>query len=366
MTATDAKLTVIKMGKKLLHTGLTIRTWGNVSVRIDNDNFAITPSGCGYENLKPDNIVLLNINTPDLFGSVRPSSERLLHAEIYKKKSSIRFIIHTHQKFASAAAGCLNSIPVKDNKAKKLLKNFIPCAEYAPSGSKELAFNVAECLGNEGAVLMPYHGAVCVGETLKEAFLRAQTLENICRNFIFSELPEFAEFYTNFPNDYKEKHLDNSFPISKRSDTIKPLIYQKIYDSYPEINFIEPSGLPASAYLLTKTNVKNFIDKEKLIPAFLEDFAQIAGENIFSISYKDMGKNTAKYLQNRNALLIENKTLLCCVSDYDDMIALKEICEKNFTAFFLSKKFKTYSPLEANYVKELRKGYINDYSKRGM
>ncbi len=361
MTADDAKRTVIQMGKKLLHTKLTVRTWGNVSVRIDSENYAITPSGRGYENLKREDIVVLNINAPDTFGAITPSSERLLHAEIYKTNSQAKCIIHTHQKFASACAGCVHSVPITDKKEKTVLGDAIPCTKYAPAGSKELAHNIAESLKNEktGAVLIPYHGAVCFGKNPKEVFLRAQAMETACRTFIFSVLPDFADFF----NSYTEENTTQIFPTSMRADNgaAENSAYHTIYETYPEINCIELSIMPVSAYLSKKINAE-----ENSIPAFLEDFAQIAGENIFCKSVKSGEKITADFLKGRNAVLIKNFGVLCCVSDYGDMYALKEICEKNFLAFLLSKKFKNYLPLKTESAKRMRIEYINGYSKRGV
>lgn len=366
MTADAAKTTVVEIGKKLLRANLTVRTWGNVSVRIDSDNFAITPSGYGYENLKPEDIVCLNLHKPDFFGFIRPSSERLLHSEIYKKDASIHFIIHTHQKFASAVAGCLRSIEIKDDKIKRLLGEAVPVAEYAPSGTKELALNAALCVkdGNKGAVLMPHHGAVCFGKTAEETFYCAEALERVCQNFLYELLPEFAQFVkSGFCSENRKNHKNVHFPVSKRGDEAEDAcnLYKKIYNTYPEINCIELSDFSAAFYA-AKLNKNHAL----LIPAFLEDFAQIAGANIFyAANFENSEHEILQMLKNRNAVLIKNCGALCCLSDDADMYALKEILEKNFLAFFLAEKYENYTPLNLEQAEKLRTGYITDYSKRG-
>lgn len=367
MTTDTAKIKVVEIGKKLLRANLTVRTWGNVSVRIDSENFAITPSGYGYETLKPEAVVSLNIHKPDSFGTIRPSSERLVHSEIYKKNASIQFIIHTHQKFASAVAGCLNLIEIKDKKIKRFLGEAVPAAKYAPSGTKELALNTALCIknGHTGAALMPYHGAVCFGTTEEEAFYCAEALETVCKNFLYESLPEFTQFLkTGFYAETKKNNKSLNFPISKRGDTAGNSfnLYKKIYNAYPEIHCIELSDFPASFYAakIQKNNAS-------VIPAFLEDFAQIAGANIFYTADFENNENEILHmLKNRNAVLIKNYGALCCLSDEADMYALKEILEKNFLACFLAEKYKHYTPLNSEAAEKIRTGYITDYSKRGI
>ncbi len=367
MTADAAKTTVVEIGKKLLKVNLTVRTWGNVSVRIDSDNFAITPSGYGYENIKPEDVVCLNLHKPDSFGDILPSSERLLHSEIYKKDISIHFIIHTHQKFASAVAGCLHSIKIKDEKIKKLLGEAVPAAQYAPAGTKELALNAALCVkdGHNGAVLMPHHGAVCFGKSEAETFYCAKGLETVCEDFLYEALPEFAQFVKNrFCGENQKNHKCLNFPVSKRGDKAGNSfnLYKKIYNAYPEINCIELSDFPAAFYA---ANLQK--KSASVIPAFLEDFAQIAGANIFyAADFENCEDEILQMLKNRNAVLIKNCGALCCLSDAADMYALKEILEKNFLAFFLAEKYKNYTPLNLQQAEKMRNAYISDYAKRGI
>ena len=92
---------MIEAGKRLLHSGLIARTWGNVSCRINENQFVITPSGRSYENLKPEEIVIVNISDGRPWGNVLPSSESGVHREVYRLRPEINFVIHTHQPEAS-------------------------------------------------------------------------------------------------------------------------------------------------------------------------------------------------------------------------------------------------------------------------
>lgn len=73
----EAKKLVVEAGKKLIETGLIARTWGNVSARISETQFVITPSGRAYETLTPDDIVVVNIEDCSYDGDIKPSSEKV-------------------------------------------------------------------------------------------------------------------------------------------------------------------------------------------------------------------------------------------------------------------------------------------------
>ena len=103
MDIMQAKLDVVRAGKLLCERGLIQRTWGNVSCRIDEESFVITPSGRDYMGLTPDDIVLVKISDLSYEGDIKPSSEKGVHAACYRLRSDVNFVIHTHQTMASVA-----------------------------------------------------------------------------------------------------------------------------------------------------------------------------------------------------------------------------------------------------------------------
>ena len=77
------------------------RTWGNVSARISDTQFVITPSGRAYETLTPEEVVVVNIEDCSYEGDIKPSSEKGVHAAAYRHHPTVDFVIHTHQKAAT-------------------------------------------------------------------------------------------------------------------------------------------------------------------------------------------------------------------------------------------------------------------------
>ncbi len=389
MTSEFAKKLVVDMGKRLLQSKLTIRTWGNVSVRISEDLFAISPSGYFYDTLKPEDVVILDINKPDEYNEIKPSSERHIHSEIYKLDSSVNFIIHTHQKFASALAGCSDKFTITKEKHKKLLGDFVPVVKYAPTGTKKLAKNVISCLNKNFShtLLMPQHGIISFGMSLDDIFAKAECLEDFAKDYIFNANYGLAfEHYSSerkssqaLLNFYASKRIGDFCFIYDKSSNMRICkidiesgkiiagdfdftsdLHCKIYRERPDINFIEQSTLPSSLYVAKRIRPK------QVIPAFIEDFAQMAGENINARSFFEnradkLSKEIVHELKNRNAITIIDSGVLCCTSEESDMEALKEIVEKNLLAFAISLKCKDYPIIPYKVVKKIRKAYLANH-----
>jgi len=102
---------VVEGGLRLVKEGLVARTWGNISIRVDETHMLITPSGRTYEDLTPQDIVLVNYHTSKHEGDIKPSSEKELHCEIYRTRKNIHAVIHTHQMNASTVAAAQREVP---------------------------------------------------------------------------------------------------------------------------------------------------------------------------------------------------------------------------------------------------------------
>lgn len=103
---------VCAANKKLPETGLVILTWGNVSA-FDRESglMAIKPSGVPYDQLTPENMVLVDLAGHVVEGDLQPSSDTATHLELYREFPSIGSIVHTHSPWATAWAQLGRSIP---------------------------------------------------------------------------------------------------------------------------------------------------------------------------------------------------------------------------------------------------------------
>lgn len=181
------KSLVHQSGKKLLDLGLVSGTWGNISVRVDEETMIITPSGRQYEQVQVDEMVLVNIFELSYNGDIKPSSELKLHAEIYKTRKEVNAIIHTHQMNASTVAAARRDVPPILDDMAQLLGPSVRVADYALPNTKKIVKATLKALKGRNAALLANHGAVVVGRDMEEAFWGCQVLEKACKAFIEAE-----------------------------------------------------------------------------------------------------------------------------------------------------------------------------------
>ncbi|GBE54796.1 MAG TPA: class II aldolase/adducin family protein [Euryarchaeota archaeon] len=198
---------IIKTARKLSVLGLTTSTWGNVSGRIDEDKFFITPSGIDYDTLQPEDIVEVNSDL-SFEGRRKPSTELKLHAEIYRNKKEVKAVVHTHSTFACAFAIAGKSLPPVLEELAQVVGGSVDCTAYTKAGTWELAEKAVKTLGNKKAVFLANHGTVCVGRSLKEAFKVCVVVERAAEATIFGsilgkinvisedDVAELRKFYT--------------------------------------------------------------------------------------------------------------------------------------------------------------------------
>lgn len=164
----EAKKLIIKAGLELCEKKLIARTWGNISARISDTEFVITPSGIPYDQVNENNLVVVKIEDCSWSGDVKPSGEKKVHAAIYKNRSDVNFILHTHQNYATAIS------------VDGLDKDFVATAKYGLPSTKTLVKNIEKAvLANPkmNAVLMARHGAVIYASNYDGAFKIALDLE---------------------------------------------------------------------------------------------------------------------------------------------------------------------------------------------
>lgn len=178
MLMQKAREQIVQYGKLMLSAGLTRGTGGNLSV-YDHELklMAISPSGIPYEDTTIEDVVIMDLEGNVVEGTRAPSSEHMMHAIVYQRRSDIGGMIHVHSTYATTIA-CLNeSLPAVDYLVAFSGGKEVPCAPYATFGTKELAVNAVETMGHLNAVLLANHGMNCVAHDLPMAFAIAEQLE---------------------------------------------------------------------------------------------------------------------------------------------------------------------------------------------
>ncbi|MDD9302411.1 MAG: L-fuculose-phosphate aldolase [Desulfobacter sp.] len=175
--------TIVRFGLKMVESGLTTGTGGNLSIIDRNSKIvAVSPSGIEYAALQPEDVVLTDLFGTVLEGDCKPSSELGFHLSVYHQRPDVQAIVHTHSPYATTIA-CLGwEIP-----AVHYLVGFagkkVPIAPYATFGSEELARNVTKHLEDYNALLLANHGLLAVGPDMDTAFAAAEEIEFVARIF---------------------------------------------------------------------------------------------------------------------------------------------------------------------------------------
>ncbi|MBN1881237.1 MAG: class II aldolase/adducin family protein [Deltaproteobacteria bacterium] len=161
--------------------GPELATAGNVSKRIENEALiAITPSGRPYQELKTDDIAVLDMEGALVSGNFPPSVELGLHLGVYAARADVQAVVHTHQPYASILGLLDEAIPPLFDDITMALGGEVEVIPYALSGSAELAELTAKATkSGRHAFLMKNHGAVCLGKSLDKAVKNAALLEKL-------------------------------------------------------------------------------------------------------------------------------------------------------------------------------------------
>lgn len=180
---------ILEVGLKLAQSGMVAGTWGNISAwDSSRSGYWITPSGMDYYTLQEEDLVLLSLNNAVLEGKRKPSSELLLHTEIYKQRPDVKGIVHTHSTFATAHAVAQVPLPGMVEDLVMIVGGQVEVAEYCLPGTLELAISAVNALQDKSAVLLANHGLVGVGNALEEAFKVCQVVEKSAHIHIMSRL----------------------------------------------------------------------------------------------------------------------------------------------------------------------------------
>jgi L-ribulose-5-phosphate 4-epimerase len=177
------KKQVVEVAKEADRLGMCKHKSGNFSI-IDPKTgcVVITPSGVAREILNIDHVCVLDLdaNVIERKTEKKPSSEALMHLSVYKLRSDVRAIVHTHARYSTAFAVLNKELPSIVYECSYLGKSGkVPVAPYGRPGTPELAMNVAKTLRNADCCLMESHGAIAIGASMKDAFLKAQYVEEI-------------------------------------------------------------------------------------------------------------------------------------------------------------------------------------------
>lgn len=403
MDILEAKTEVVNAGLELVKSGLIARTWGNVSCRVDDEHFVITPSGRSYESLTPDDIVLVKIEDCSYESDIKPSSEKGVHAEAYKARPDVNFVIHTHQKNASAVSFLGYDINLISEDAREVIGNDVPVASYGLPGTGKLKKGVAAALArsDSNALIMAHHGALCLGRDYDEAFKVAASLEKVCEKFLLdrleavsgkaadniaavaehiAEISEGAKKETQIFDPYTSER-DGSTIIMRPNEGGESVridlttghevgscdnypasaeLHRAVYRSRDDVNCVIHSKKP------------EIVSASKMGGTFkplLDDFAQLVGVTLKTGEYNPSNtvktaKKVVRKLKGRNAVMLKNNGALCAAGNMYDTQAVEMVLEKELRTDAAAKLIGNAKYINKVEAVLMRVIYKTKYSKK--
>ncbi len=316
---------VADTGRILLEKGLVARTWGNISARVDEKRFAISPSGLGYEHMTADDVPIFHMGDETWEGSRKPSSEKKIHAAAYRIYPEVQFVIHTHQDYATAV-GLVGVKDLKPTPEEDEILGKIAVAPYGLPGTKKLGDNVEAAL-KTGAkvVLMIHHGALILGDNREDTIKKAELLEAVCRRAV------------------EEK--------TGAQDSVQPT------------DHIDEKLLASSENMLVFSTASVLkMAKQGGFVAQLDDMAQMLGRSIKAV--KNDNDAILAALNRRDAVLVKNVGCVILTEVKDDAGALEMLIAKAAMAKDFADACGVKKQLSFFDCMLMRRVYLMKYSKK--
>ena len=173
---------LVKLHLELPRYNLVVWTGGNVSARDPESGLvAIKASGVSYDDMKPEHMVVMDLDGNIVEGNYKPSSDAYSHLYIYRMRPDVNGVVHTHSSYATAFAAVNKPIPVVLTAIADEFGGPIPCGGFAPIGDDQIGKEVVDKIGSSPAILLKNHGVFTIGKTAKAAVKAAVMTEDAAR-----------------------------------------------------------------------------------------------------------------------------------------------------------------------------------------
>jgi L-fuculose-phosphate aldolase len=172
---------IVEVGRRMYARGYTASNDGNISVRLGADRLLMTPKSVCKGFMTPDMMCITDLEGRKLQGDRDPSSEMLMHLEVYRQRPDVQAVVHAHPPTATGFA--VAGIPLDRAVLAEVLTTLgsIPIAEYATPSTKELPEAVRKYIKAHDGMLLANHGALTVGSDLFGAYYKMETIEHFAK-----------------------------------------------------------------------------------------------------------------------------------------------------------------------------------------
>ena len=183
-----------KEKKQVLDAALEIRrcslvslSGGNISMRVGEDRYLVTPSGMIYEQMVPEDVCLIDGTCRVVEGNRKPSSDSSALVYLFEHMPKVQAVIHTHQPWATAAGFAADEIPDFLVTIMDACRNPVRVAPFTPSSAVGMGKLAVEYASDSLAVILKHHGVITWGGDLQEALYAAVYLEEATKTYVLAK-----------------------------------------------------------------------------------------------------------------------------------------------------------------------------------
>src|SRR5216684_4904990 len=187
-TESSLRADIVEVGRRMYARGYTASNDGNISVRLDANRLLMTPKSVCKGFMTPDMLCITDLDGRKLQGERDPSSEMLMHLEVYRQRPDVQAVVHAHPPIATGFA--VAGIPLDRAVLAEVLTTLgsIPLAEYATPSTAELPEAVRKYIKAHDGMLLANHGALTVGADLYSAYYKMETIEHFAKISLVARL----------------------------------------------------------------------------------------------------------------------------------------------------------------------------------
>lgn len=181
------KQDIIKAALEIKANRLIELSGGNVSMRMQNGDIIVTPSGMNYEGMEPDDLIVMDIEGKIIEGTRRPSVDTEAILYIYKHMPLVNAVIHTHQPYATAAGLIGDKLPVAVTTLSNVTLGEVNVAPFSSPATIDMGIQAVNYAKGKRAVILKHHGVVTMGANLKEALYAAVYMETAAKTYLIAK-----------------------------------------------------------------------------------------------------------------------------------------------------------------------------------
>ncbi len=185
-SAYEIKKEICEIGRRIYMNGFVAANDGNISVKVNDNEFYCTPTGVSKGFMTPDMIIKVDGKGNKLEGTLNPSSEFKMHLKVYQERPDVNAVVHAHPPIATAHAVCNIPLDTYIMPEAVIFLGTVPICEYGTPSTMEIPDSLMPYIQKHDAFLLKNHGALTVGNTLIKAYFNMESTEYFAKVSLYA------------------------------------------------------------------------------------------------------------------------------------------------------------------------------------